>query len=277
MKKITIGLPTYNREKHISNLLDFLYIELDALSIDDRNKIEIYISDNCSTDNTKQCIKESKLYKSGIVDVTYFQQKTNTGLLGNLKYLYTTVNGEYLWIMGDDDEYKPGIVQKVLNECKKDEYSYIFINHSTFTNGHILDESVVKDLDVNRTDKELLWELYKKSGTVMMFVSACVFKTEYIKKYLNKNKVNLVTPCSLSFYCASKGKMKIIPEAMIIDDYTNISWAKYQFQVFIIEIPQMLLKLPLWGYNCRECYSKGLRILWNNKKRVIKYFLKLDR
>lgn len=277
MKKLTIGLPTYNREKKISNLLDFLYCELDVLSIDDRKKIEISISDNCSTDNTKKCIEESKLYRSGIVDITYFQQNTNTGLLGNLKYMYSTADGEYFWIMGDDDEYKASIVKNVLNECAKDEYSYIFINHSTFKDGRTLDKSVINDLDVNRTDKDFLWELYKKSGTVMMFLSACVCKTKYIKEYIKKNNVNLVAPCSLSFYCASKGKTKVIPEPLIVDDYTNISWGKYMFQVFQIEIPRMILVLPSWGYNRWKCYSEVARIMWRSKKVIIKHLLRLDK
>lgn len=277
MKKLTIGLPTYNREKHISSLLDFLYSELDALSIEERSKISIFISDNCSTDNTKECIKESQLYRSRIVDITYYQQRTNTGLLGNLKYMYSIANGEYLWLMGDDDIYKTSIVKQVLNECEKNEYTYIFLNHSTFKNGHILDESVIKDLDVSRNDYKLLWELYKKSSSVMMFISACVYKTEYVKEYLQRYCVNLVVPCSLSFYCASKGKIKIVSEVYIIDDYTNISWGKYMFRVFKIEIPQMLLKLPSWGYNRWECYSKVAQILWKNKRDTIRHLLKLDK
>lgn len=277
MKTLTIGLPTYNREKQIGNIMSFLFSEINALPLAERDKIEIYVSDNCSSDKTESIVKESRLYQSGIVDIQYSKNKENLGLVGNLQKIYTTAKGEYLWFMGDDDEYKASIVNKVLNECCKNEYSYVFINHSTFKDGHVIDTSVTKNLDVNRTDMGLLWDLYKKSGTVMMFISACVYRTKYINDYMQKNNINWVFPCSLSFYCASKGKMKVINEPMIIDDYTNISWSNASYQVFYIEIPLMLLKLPSWGYSRISCYAKIFSIMWHGKRRVIKHLLKLDR
>lgn len=275
MKTLTIGLPTYNREKQIGNLINFLYSEINALSIEERKEIEIFVSDNCSSDKTENIIKKSLLYQSKIVDIQYSKNKENLGVVENVKKIYTTIQSGYVWLMGDDDKYKTSIVQKVLRECKKNEFSYIFINHSTFKDGHIIDASVIKNLDVSRTDKELLWDLYKKSGSVMMFMSACVHKTQHVKDFIRNNRVNFVTTCSLSFYCASKGKIKVIQETLIVDDYTNISWGKYAFQIFVIEIPQMLLSLPKWGYNRWECYSKIIHIMWSNKRSIIKKLLGL--
>lgn len=277
MKKLTIGLPTYNREKQILKLMDFLYNEFSDLSQEDRNKIDIYVSDNCSTDDTERKIKDSKLYKSNLVDIHYTRNESNLGLLGNLKKLYTTAKGEYLWLMGDDDDYKKTIVKKVYEECCKNEYSYIFINHTTFKDGVVIDQSVIGRLDSGRMDKSLLWDLYKQSGTVMMFMSACIYKMEHTKELVLHDGVNLVSPCTLSFYCASKGKVKVIEEALILNDWTNISWRKMSFRIFFIEIPQMLLKMPSWGYDRLSCYAKIVSIMWHGRRCIVRHILKLVR
>lgn len=269
-KILTITLPTYNRAEKISALLKFLYEELQNFSDEELKGINIYISDNCSTDDTKDRILESKIVKEQIVDFEYTCNTENIGLLGNLKKIYTSKLGKYIWMMGDDDIYKPGIVKKVFDECEKEEYSYIFINHTIVKNGKILQKSVLKDLDYKRTDQSMLLDLYFKSGTVMMFMSACVYRTSLVKTYIQNHEINLVTPCSLSFYCASKGETKYIQHPMIIDIVDGISWSKHSFKVFRILIPKMFLKLPFWGYNFLKCYKRATRIYIS----ILFYFIK---
>jgi len=256
MKVLTIALPTYNREIKILQLLDFLSNEFICLSDKEKEAIQVYISDNCSFDNTENVVKTSQLFTSTKIEIKYTKNSKNLGLLGNLTKLYSTTNSNYIWLMGDDDCYKPGIVKMVLKQCLFNEYSYIFINHSTIMNGKTINASVLKDLNYKRTDKEVIWDLYRASGTVMMFMSACVYKMDYVSKFISKYGVNLVTPCSLSFYCAAKGQTKIIKEPMIINDWTNISWTKFSQRVFYIQIPLMLTKMPYWGYSYVKCYER---------------------
>lgn len=272
-KILTIALPTYNRSEKISNLFEFLNKEFRCLTKEELKNINIFISDNCSSDNTKEQILKSKIVQEQIVDYEYTCNSKNIGLLGNLKKIYSTTLGTYLWMMGDDDTYKPGIVKMVFDECKKDAYSYIFINHSTVKNGKVLQESVLEDLDDKRTDKAMLLDLYFKSNTVMMFMSACVYRSSLVNKFIQSHRVNLVTPCALSFYCASKGKSKYISQPMIIDVFDGISWEKYSFKVFFEQIPRLLLVLPFWGYNFYKCYKRALKLyLVRTKIRLKRYF-----
>lgn len=269
-KILTIALPTYNRSKKISTLFEFLYKEFKFFTKEELININIFISDNCSSDDTKEQILNSKIVKEQIVDYKYTCNSKNIGLLGNIKKIYSITHGTYLWMMGDDDIYKQGIVKMVFNECKKEEYSYIFINHTTVKNGKVLQESVLEDLDYRRTDKSMLLDLYFKSNTVMMFMSACIYKSSLVNRYIRNYKVNLVTPCALSFYCASKGKSKYISQPMIIDIFDGISWKKDSLTVFLEQIPKLLFKLPFWGYNFYKCYKRGLRLYLSGIKIKIK-------
>lgn len=273
-KLLTIALPTYNRAEKISDLLKFLHEEFQSLTKDELKNINIFISDNCSSDNTKEQILNSKIIKEHIVNCEYTCNSKNIGAIGNFKKIYSTSLGTYLWMMGDDDIYKPGIIKMVFDECKKEEYSYIFINHSIFQHGKIIQESVLEHLDYKRTDKKMLLDLYFQSNTVMMFMSACVYRTSLVKKYIQRHKVNFITPCALSFYCASKGKTKYISQPMIIDVCDGISWKKYIFKVFFIQIPGLLLELPFWGYNFFKCYKRAVNLYIEGAKIKLKKYFK---
>ena len=57
MKKLTIGIPTWNRAEEIRDALDSVIFQLQE---DERlkNEVEIFISINASTDNTEDVLRE---------------------------------------------------------------------------------------------------------------------------------------------------------------------------------------------------------------------------
>ena len=257
---LSIGIPTYNRARRLQRQLSFLYEELNSLSSEEKKLISISIRDNCSSDNTREIVSKSPLLTTIDVNSSFTINSQNLGLSGNLKKLYTTLNGLYIWIIGDDDDLKKGIVRRVLAECKKRSYSYVFINHIITKNSSEIHHSVLADLDVTRTDKTVLWDLYKQSGTVMMLISACVYRSDLVRDYLSHYDVDLVIPCSLSFYCASKGSTKLIEDTYITNDQTVISWKKSIVKVFYTLIPSMLLRMSKWGYNRRDCLNEYFKL-----------------
>ena len=250
---LSIGIPSFNRSGKLKSQLDFLYGELNELTDEERSYISLFVSDNCSTDNTKDVVANSSIFLTNCVNCTYLCNTTNLGLSGNLQRLYSVLDGEYIWVIGDDDCLKQGIVRQVLEECFNCINDYIFVNHSITKNGKLVKESVLKGIETSRSDKMALWDLYKLSGTVMMLISACVYRNSLVKDYLSKYEVDLVVPCSLSFYCASQGRTKFIEEPFLVNDQTENSWGKMIVKVFFDLLPSLLLRMPQWGYNRKEC------------------------
>lgn len=271
---LSIGIPTYNRAGCLKTQLFFLYEELNDLSEEERSMISITVRDNCSSDNTREVVMSSPLFTSKSVKSEYVINEHNLGLSGNLQKLYSTLEGDYMWIIGDDDALTKGIVGRVFNECNKKLFDYIFINHTVIKNDSVVRDSVLSDVDPTRMDKTALWDLYKKSGTVMMLISACIYKSSHVKDYLARYEVDLVIPCSLSFYCASKGNTKYIKDSLLVNDQTDISWSKSLSIVFYHLIPSMLLRMGSWGYNRTECYHEYVKI---KKKSVIRFVKNIAR
>ncbi len=120
---LSICLPTYNRAAHIKRQLSFIVEEaLPYLGA----RIEVLVSNNASTDNTDFEIKN--IQKMG--RFFYFIQAENLGALRNMHYLVKNATGKYVWIVGDDDILKPGIVERViglLEQHQKERLGAVFL------------------------------------------------------------------------------------------------------------------------------------------------------
>jgi glycosyltransferase involved in cell wall biosynthesis len=91
MKKISIVIPTCDRFTTLKYTLD------SVLEIDDEN-LEVVVSDNCSTDGTKQ-------YLSSIADrrLKTIHLSSRVGMPENFSSAIQGATGDYILVIGDDD------------------------------------------------------------------------------------------------------------------------------------------------------------------------------
>lgn len=112
--KLSILIPTYNRAPFLIKNLEMLagYIR----EGDFQKEIEIVVSNNQSTDDTDEKVKQ---FKNQNIDIQfqYFMQNENIGLEKNALFVLKEAKGEYVMYLGDDDY----IEFNYLKEC----YSYI--------------------------------------------------------------------------------------------------------------------------------------------------------
>ena len=94
MKLLSICIPTYNRPDKIKNLYQsFLNSALEKYG----DKIEIVICDN--SDHENSCLNQTNLGDL----VCYHKNHINLGFEGNLIQCVKQANGEFIWIISDDD------------------------------------------------------------------------------------------------------------------------------------------------------------------------------
>lgn len=106
---LTIAIPTYNGARTIRNMLDLLLPQCD-------DRVELLISDNCSTDNTEEIIRE---YKLKWACIKYYQNETNIGPDANFLQCMKMAKGRFTWLVSDDDIVIEGAVEKVLKYLSK--------------------------------------------------------------------------------------------------------------------------------------------------------------
>lgn len=123
-KILTICIPTYNRSKCIVEQLR----RLSTLSGETKGQIEIFVSDNCSTDDTKEQVL--KLKEDGIVDFVYNRNPKNLGMDGNFVTCFRYATTKYVWVLGDDDYIVTHNLEKLvayLSDNKDRDYGLIHI------------------------------------------------------------------------------------------------------------------------------------------------------
>ena len=99
----------------------------------------IYISDNCSTDNTTSVV--SSLEKD-YDNMKYARNNSNLGLYRNILNVMQMAETRYILFMGDDDTIKKGSVEKIVNLMLKNP-DFLVLNSVSY-------------------DKELTYERYAR-------------------------------------------------------------------------------------------------------------------
>lgn len=139
---LTFAVPTWNRGKYIKSTLDSIINEI----IKQENKVEIFVSNNASTDNTVEILKEySNKYD-------FFKFKTNEQNLGfdlNLLNAIENSNSIYVWTISDDDLLHEGALKKILDLIKEFNPNYIITDYTEF----ITKNGIMKELYSNREIK----------------------------------------------------------------------------------------------------------------------------
>lgn len=110
-KKLTIAIPTYNRANYLEILLNSILIQYKEV----KEFLELIISDNASTDNTREVVDKYLLLG---LEIQYFCQTENLGPDRNIANCFIKARGEYVWIVGDDDQLLPSSLNKIFNILK---------------------------------------------------------------------------------------------------------------------------------------------------------------
>lgn len=92
---ISVLIPTYNRKELLKRAIE-------SVRLQDYKNIEIYVSDNASTDGTSEIMNEYIKMDSRII---YNRREENTGPLYNGSEAYSHLKGKYAIILCDDDYF----------------------------------------------------------------------------------------------------------------------------------------------------------------------------
>lgn len=105
-KLLSICIPTYNRCDILDETLNKLFNNLDF----DNESIEVIVSDNCSSDRTKEIITKYPLVK-------YYRNQENTSFF-NLTTVLSYATGKYIKLFNDTFSFHPNALGIMLSRIK---------------------------------------------------------------------------------------------------------------------------------------------------------------
>ena len=160
-KLLTLCVPTYNRSAHLEEQLKRLSTMPSELWRD----ISVFVSDNCSTDNTETIARHYSSFPN--TDIIYSRNDSNLGMDGNFVKCFTSATSKYVWLLGDDDYIEIDKLPFILKLLKETNCG-------------------VCHLGMNRLDKEdyCLYdnvELFIKEIAIWIsYISSNIVQTKYV-------------------------------------------------------------------------------------------------
>ena len=121
---LSICIPTFNRAAHLRNCLSSLI----QCGLSKLSEVQICISDNCSTDTTKQVVVEAEK----VLTIKYQANQSNVGIARNFLEVVQMADGEFVWMLGDDDLLMPGACERIIDLIythAQVDYFYVNANH----------------------------------------------------------------------------------------------------------------------------------------------------
>ncbi|NEX02308.1 abequosyltransferase [Pseudobutyrivibrio sp. NOR37] len=206
MIELSICIPTYNRCEYLKQAVESVIKQLKG---DYCEKVEVVISDNCSTDDTDKMISIiEEQYPD--VKIVYSKSAENLGADRNFLRVISLASGDYCWFLGSDDMIAEGSLERVLKEIKEKHTIYI----SDRYNARLQDMEIEgkqrffkEDVLGNKVfyfKDEKDWDFYLNRcislGAIFSYLSSIVFdrgkwnsiSTEYYNKYIGTAYIHVV-------------------------------------------------------------------------------------
>jgi hypothetical protein len=270
VKQLGLLVPTFNRSGKLEILLTNIILQIVTFKLE--NKIDVYISDNYSNDDTNEiCLKFQSKYKF----IKFKRNTSNIGSIQNIISLLHFSNCEFVWFLGDDDLISKNTLIRIIKILDSKQVSSIFINHSLKKGEYFTLKKIYLGKGGVYSGRNFLLKNFYDVFGGFMFLSANIYKKSAIMSLvgnLQKDELNfLALPIIFHFATHTKdSKIYAIKETLIIDNIKEISWKEYYFEVYFYQIPKLINTLSKFGYDKTYINILNLAIKAKNLPLVIK-------
>lgn len=175
---LTIGIPTFNRRDTVARRLDEL------LAIMAKDRIEILVIDNASTDDTYNKLT-SEYARPG---VRVLQNTSNLGYAGNLLRLVEEVETDFLLVLSDEDYIEQPGLEAIYDFCVEKRPN--FISPRASVGGDDSYRGRTKTREMAPSDFE----------SSSFYISGLTFKSSVAKRLAPSIKERLATNSAASVY-----------------------------------------------------------------------------
>jgi abequosyltransferase len=202
MKKLAICIPNYNRIEKLKRLL----INCSEQILEDNltDKVEICINDDCSTQKPDDVIESIK-NRYPEIEIRFSKNNVNRGMDYNFLQSVKISDGEFCWIIGNDDLPTENGIETVINHLEKRQDMDILVgpfdsydeDNSFIRTCYPLKGDINEDISFdtrNHAEYDSLIDSVNNCNAVFGFLSNVVFKkTRWIEHgNMFNNKMNTI-------------------------------------------------------------------------------------
>lgn len=238
---LAICIPTYNRVECLAEFLSTVCSQIDGLS----DKVCVAISDNASTDHTREVVAKMVEQHSNI-SIFYYRNDINIGATANFQKATSIAPAKFVWLFGDDDLLMPLSVKKVLHVLEKEEdIGFLFLNSLRVSDDYteILRKSESELKSSRRYGRG--YEIFRGfSYQALGHISRCVYlKSSWQdnKAYINRKPWQMYPQLFALLDILKDKPCYFLSDPIVISRAKggNEYWRGYGFVSFCVEFPML--------------------------------------
>lgn len=176
---LTIAIPTYNRSSYLDLCLERIRCELANLSENQRYLVNIFVSDNGSTDSTPEVILKHK----NLISTPFenLRNDDNMGMDFNFTRCYQSAKTPYVWLVGDDDIILPNGLKNVLDVLSNCKPDLLYVNNYWFNKSYLNQLHQDRALTITKTKNSL--EFTRRINVMLTFLSVLIVRSNVGEEY----------------------------------------------------------------------------------------------
>ena len=262
--RLSICIPTYNRLKYLKEMLDILLPQAEVLGV------EVCISDNCSTDGTKEFLLNiSQSYKS----IKFNVNSTNIGMDLNIIRAMQMAEGKYILPIGDDEVLPNGSIVTIIETI--DDYSDLDV---LFLNGWHTNADLVKIKELLPDSLKgqffsdpikVLDYLYKHQALGSFVINKDCLLSDWYKNYLGTYHAYCgIIWDYLIFKHKKDGQCSVVCSSVpvVLLRVIEKTWNTEFLKIMLHDVPTFMNNLP---DEYLEIKDKILRKYCNEKSKIV--------
>lgn len=289
MKTLAIAVPTYNRSRLLDQQLMRLFNVVQAFG----TECEVFVSNNCSTDDTVQVIEKWSTEFLSITDFNVCHQPENVGAIRNIATCIRSVSAKHVWVLSDDDTVLDGALPYVIQALRSvPEIGLITLNFAgrDYNSQQLVYERrypIAKDL-YDQQGKVIFEKCVYLEGGVggLALTSAQVYRTDLAREAIEKwpdGLNNLAVQVYVTGYCAKYGGAQVTRDVFIecaLGNHFFVEDKAVTLKMTFSDVPNVYQRLIQLGYS-EEFFKRMTRRkleefsrVFASKKKLLRTFLK---
>lgn len=240
---LSVCIPIYNRIYYLRRTLERLLLDKELFV----EEIQLYISDNCSTDDLQSVCNE---FKEKGLNLEYHRNSENLNMDGNFANCFRNARGKYTLLLGSDEMPLPNFFKVILPVLQGGDYGLIHLDQQKSGSG---DEVVY-----NNSDNFLVNVNYW-----ITFISGNIVASEYINRIdLDSYRGTFFTQVPVYLEAACRSNQNVIIKGKFYDDKNDgeNNGGYNLFQVFVSNLFAIFESFVDKGLLSKDSYEKIKRI-----------------
>lgn len=128
--KLSVCIPTYNRAAHLASCLNSIIL----LRAHSDIELQVCVSDNASNDETVAVVRNAQLS----LNIKYHRNQCNLGIPRNFLNVVSMADGDFAWLLGDDDLLMPDCLERLGRIFKEHpSVDFFFVNAYHLTTEYV--------------------------------------------------------------------------------------------------------------------------------------------